>query len=81
MDPATGLSVQGRILGRKELLEHHRLARIKQSYGVAMIDDDASIQVGPRSQSHTPIPESEQKSDSSDTAQLSPEFEGATHLD
>ncbi|KAI9431590.1 hypothetical protein BJY52DRAFT_1232099 [Lactarius psammicola] len=69
MDPATGLLVQGRILGRNELLEHRRLARIKQSYGVFTVNDDASIQAGSRSQGHSPIPKSEQKSDS----RLSPE--------
>ncbi len=75
MDPATGLSIQGHILGRNKLLKHRHLARIKQSYGVATAEDDVSIQVGSHSQGHSPIPKSEQKSD---TAQLSPE--GATHL-
>lgn len=85
-DPATGLSVQGRILGRKELLEHRRLARMKQRSGVALVDDDADDdasfqQAGTNLRSHSPIPESELKSDSiplKDTAQLSPE--GTAHL-
>lgn len=83
-DPATGLLVQGRLLGKNELIEHRRLARIKQRFGVTVVDDNASIQAGSgsNSQSCSPVPTSDQKSNLKpflkDTAQLSPE--GTAHL-
>lgn len=79
IDPITGLLVQGCILGRNELFAHRRLTRLKLRSGAAMVDDDVSIETnsGSNSQGHSPIPNSEQSSDSIppliDTAWLSPE--------
>jgi hypothetical protein len=91
MDPTTGLPVHGRFLGRNELLEHRRLARIRQNVGTAVADDDseASIQAGSHSQSsqsHSTIPKTKKNSDSipslKDTASAATELspEGATYL-
>lgn len=65
-DPATGRLVQGRLLGKNELFEHRRLARMKQRFGVGMADDDATIQAGSGSnpQSNYPILKSGQDSES-----------------
>jgi hypothetical protein len=78
-DPVTGLVVKGCLLGKNELIEHRRLARIKQRFSVGMADSDASIPLGSgsNSQSHPPIPKSEPNCESTpplkDIGQLSQE--------
>jgi hypothetical protein len=58
-DPETGLLVQGRIVGRKEFLEHGRLERIKQR----LLDaTDVSCQLGSRSPNLSTIRQLEEES-------------------
>jgi hypothetical protein len=75
----TGLLVPGRIVGRKELLEHARLERIKQCLDDAMSDEGASYQLGSHSPSHSTPPGLEQESGSIPFVHATPRFlpEGA----
>lgn len=63
-DPDTGLMIYGREVGHKEFLAHNRLTRVKQCFNETTITgigiEDASIQMGPRSQNHITIAELEQ---------------------
>jgi hypothetical protein len=65
IDPRTGLSIPGRVVGRKEFLEHRRLQKIKQSLHDATDDpDDASSQSDSHSRKHSISSISELQEDS-----------------
>jgi hypothetical protein len=59
-DPTTGLLAPGRIVGRKEFLEHGRLEKMKQSLNNATAtgtsDNDTSSQQGSDSSSYSVFP-------------------------